>query len=71
METRTARSSQVFWIAATIGFAFAILLAMPGNGLAQGSWTVSPSPTPTNNIYYNAGNVGIGTNAPAEKARGK
>jgi len=26
-----------------------------------------PQPHPTNNIYYNAGNVGIGTNAPDQK----
>src|SRR6266404_1479390 len=65
MKTRTGRSSQVIWIAATIGFAWAFLLATPSTGSAQ--WTVSPSPTPTNNIYYNAGNVGIGTNAPDQK----
>ena len=67
MKTSTARSSQVFWIAATIGLALATLLGMPSTGSAQASWTVSPSPSPTNNIYYNAGNVGIGTNIPAER----
>jgi len=65
MKTKTARRSQIFWIAVTIGFALVILLATPTTGSAQ--WTVSPSPTPTNNIYYNAGNVGIGTNAPDQK----
>src|SRR5712671_150719 len=67
MKTKTARCSQVLWIALTIGFGLGILLAMPQTAAAQGPWLVSPSPTPTNNIYYNAGNVGIGTNAPDQK----
>src|SRR5258706_15076210 len=67
MKTKTARCSQVLWIAVTIGFGLGILLAMPQTAAAQGPWLVSPSPTPTNNIYYNAGNVGIGTNAPDQK----
>ncbi|MDX6500665.1 MAG: hypothetical protein QOG23_3925 [Blastocatellia bacterium] len=67
MKTMTARSSQVLWIAITIGFALTILLATPQTASAQGPWLASPSPTPTNNIYYNAGNVGIGTNAPDQK----
>ena len=67
MKTKTARCSQVLWIVVTIAFALGILLAMPQTAAAQGPWLVSPSPTPTNNIYYNAGNVGIGTNAPDQK----
>src|SRR6185369_16453558 len=33
---------------------------------AFGQWAASPSPSPNNNIYYNAGNVGIGTNNPGD-----
>ena len=38
-----------------------ILLGSAQNIVAQ--W--NPSPSPSNNIYYNSGNVGIGTTAPA------
>ncbi len=45
-----------------IGWALLFLIATPQTALAQ--WNPSPSPSPNTNIYYNAGNVGIGTTAP-------
>ena len=46
-----------------IGFALATLFVSVQSANAQ--WNPSPSPSPNTNIYYNAGNVGIGTAAPA------
>ncbi|HBB94674.1 MAG TPA: hypothetical protein DC054_04730 [Blastocatellia bacterium] len=48
-----------------IGFALTMLFVSVQSANAQ--WNPSPSPSPNTNIYYNAGNVGIGTTSPVDK----
>jgi len=49
--------------------AVALLLLVTGTTSAQWSPTASPTPTPGTNIYYNSGNVGIGTTDPSSYAK--
>jgi hypothetical protein len=49
------------WLGVAVSFVSLLLTST-----ASAQWTASPSPSPNNNIYYNAGNVGIGTTSPAQ-----
>lgn len=42
-----------------------VLLASARNASGQWSPTASPTPSPGTNIYYNSGNVGVGTTNPS------
>ena len=49
---------------ATIGFAL-MLLVVSRHSVSAQTWSVDPNNSV--NIYYNSGNVGIGTTSPSEK----
>jgi hypothetical protein len=50
-----------------ITLALLALFLFANTQVAQAQWNPSPSPSPNSNIYYNAGNVGIGTSTPDEQ----
>ena len=62
MKTESDRRDRRIRIMPAIGFTLAMLFVSVESANAQ--WNPSPSPSPNTNIYYNAGNVGIGTTAP-------
>ena len=62
MKTESDRRDRRIRIMPAIGFTLAMLLVSVESANAQ--WNPSPSPSPNTNIYYNAGNVGIGTVSP-------
>jgi len=47
--------------------AFALTMLFVSVESASAQWNPSPSPSPNTNIYYNAGNVGIGTTSPGAR----
>jgi len=63
MKANSLETNRKFWLSAAIGLALLVMAATPRTARAQ--W-LSPSPNPNNNIYYNAGNVGIGTTSPSD-----
>src|ERR1700686_1864840 len=63
MKSNTKKSNAKIWID-SIAFALLILALGPRTASAQ-QWSVDPNNS--NNIYYNAGKVGIGTTSPANK----
>ena len=62
MKTEPNRRDRRIRTIPAIGFALTILFVSVQSANAQ--WNPSPSPSPNTNIYYNAGNVGIGTTTP-------
>src|SRR5882724_8422830 len=66
MKTESDRRDRRIRTMPAIGFALAMLFVSVQSANAQ--WTPpSSSPSPNTNIYYNSGNVGIGTTSPAYK----
>src|SRR3989442_384101 len=65
MKSTQYSSKREFLTSGLLLLAAIMLLACAQSTFAQ--WNASPSPSPNNNIYYNAGNVGIGTTNPGEK----
>ena len=63
MKANSLETNRKFCFSAAIGLALLFMAATPRTATAQ--WS-SPSPNPNNNIYYNAGNVGIGTTSPSD-----
>src|ERR1700686_27025 len=63
MKTNSQKSNPRIWMG-TISFALLILAFGPRTASAQ-QWSVDPNNS--NNIYYNSGNVGIGTTGPVAK----
>jgi len=63
MKTEADRRDRGIRTIPAIGFALTMLFVSVQSANAQ--WNPSPSPSPNTNIYYNAGNVGIGTASPA------
>lgn len=51
----------------SLGLLFALLIICTSAQLTKAQWSpiANPTPTPGTNIYYNSGNVGIGTTNPA------
>src|SRR5882724_10931195 len=64
MKTESNRRDRTIRAMPAIGFALTMLFVSVQSANAQ--WNPSPSPSPNTNIYYNAGNVGIGTTSPAQ-----
>src|SRR5258706_1994481 len=62
MKTNPLNTRKQLVSCATIGFALLLLFVSPRMAAAQ--WS---TPDSNNNIYYNAGNVGIGTTAPGTR----
>src|SRR5882724_4768623 len=63
MKTESARRDRRIRTMPAIGFALTMLFVSVQSANAQ--WTPpSTSPTPNTNIYYDAGNIGIGTTSP-------
>jgi len=63
MKTRSQKSKLRIWMG-IISFALVILTIAPRTALAQ-QWSVDPNNSV--NIYYNSGNVGIGTASPSSR----
>src|SRR5258708_30004264 len=64
MKANPHETTRNFWLSAALGLALLFVVATPRTARAQ--WNPSPRPSPNNNIYYNAGNVGIGTTSPSD-----
>src|SRR5258708_7812834 len=64
MKSTQYSSKRGFLTSGLLLLAAIMLLACAQSTFAQ--WA-SPSPNPNNNIYYNSGNVGIGTTGPSQK----
>lgn len=62
MKTESNRRDRRIRTMPAIGFALTMLFVSVQSANAQ--WNPSPSPSPNTNIYYNAGNVGVGTTSP-------
>jgi hypothetical protein len=56
-------SSKFLTLGSLLAVVIMLLVSAQSAG-AQSPWLASPSPSPNSNIYYNAGNVGIGTTSP-------
>ena len=66
MKTESARRDRRIRTMPAIGFALIMLFVSVQSANAQ--WTPpSSSPSPNTNIYYNSGNVGVGTTSPGNK----
>ena len=61
MKKDSRRLNEKIWLAMAVSF---LVLLLAGAASAQ-QWSVDPNNS--NNIYYNSGNVGIGTTAPVDK----
>lgn len=64
MKTKSNRRDRSIRRMPLIGFMLTMLFV--GVQTANAQWNPSPSPSPNTNIYYNAGNVGIGTTTPGQ-----